>query len=189
VAKWGYVVEFHSITTVQYYVNINQVCKLYVIPQHPMDFNKLATSKRQANLSHKAQAYVDNGSARPAKRKNISNDPSNVDQSDDTPRYRKGRLAENNGVGLDSNPHIQLIASRSVTASGASFGNSNVPTAPKMGRSSQGNSMAHVPSTGASDLHNLSSSDVEIGEVVEGQDSDEDPATEPKETDEEMLGI
>ena len=147
-----------------------------------MDFNKLATLKRQANLSLKAQAYLDNGSARPPKRKNIGDD-ANDEEGDDTPdrQPKKGRVAQNNGVGptpasKDSNPRV-LTASRLAAASQVSLGDGNIP---KTGRASQGDGAVRVGlSRGASNPRIPSASRSTASRASSGSVGDMTSSTEP----------
>ena len=114
--------------------------KLYSIPITPhMDFNKLMSSKRQANLSNKAQAYVDGNIG--TKHKTISNN-TDVNQDDNNtpeePAPKKGRMSQNSSVGLvlprASNPRVSTVISGSATSS-TSLGNDT--PALKIGRSTQ----------------------------------------------------
>lgn len=86
----------------------------------------------------------------------------------------------------DSNPHIST-GSRSATASCVSLGNGNIPTS----RASSGSVGDMTSSTDPSvKVKALISSDVEMEDAVKVEDSDKHLVpTEPKETDEEMLGM
>ncbi len=103
-----------------------------------MDFNKLTSSKRQARLSNKAQAYVDNTGKRPSKRQTVGNG-SDADEDDNNRTPKKGRLSQNSGVGLAlpraSNPRVSTVMSGSAT-SRTSLGNDDT-LALKIGRSTQ----------------------------------------------------
>lgn len=168
-----------------------------------MDFNKLATSKRQANLSLKARAYVDDSGTKPPKRKSIGNNAKDV-EGDDAPEHgpKKGRLAQNNGAGptpasKDSNPHASTASRSSSQGDGAarvglSSGASN-PRIPSASRSTAPRaslgSVGDVTSSAEPSVEDeaLIVSDVEMEEV---EVQDKNPAGKKlKESDEEQLGM